>query len=121
MEFEKSIFRVHERLLQGSPKVKTFLAFTECLFFGLTVFNLVNLILFHRLFVDRNHELKTAIETQMKTYFYQQYDLALYYNQTLTNSTTVSHILPRLHYLDLPVLPLNYSDETGEFLYDNRT
>ena len=72
MEFERSIFRVHERVLKG-PRVYTFLSQCQTLFFVLFVLNLVNLLLYHHHFVGRNDILKPMIEEQMKGYFYRQY------------------------------------------------
>ena len=61
MEFEKSIFRVHDRLLRG-PNVKKCLLYTECLFLILTIFSMTTFIVFHNLYIDKNDVLKPMIE-----------------------------------------------------------
>jgi hypothetical protein len=97
MEFEKSIFRVHEKLLRG-PRSKPFIAGIEKVFGVLSVFSLVNFLIFHYLYIDSNDILKSAIETQMRPFFYEEYNM------------TGEH-----------TLPLNYTKDTGRFIYDNST
>jgi|MGYP000032023451 hypothetical protein len=57
MEFEKSIFRVHERILKG-PTTKDWLKNLHILFLVLAIFSLVNLVVMHSLFVDDRSVLK---------------------------------------------------------------
>lgn len=57
MEFEKSIYRVHERILKG-PTTKDWLKNLRILFLVLTLFSMVNLIVLHSLFVDDRSVLK---------------------------------------------------------------
>jgi hypothetical protein len=57
MEFERSIFRVHERLLRGQEK-KKYLENFQKVFFGLTIFSFLNFWMYHVSFVDKNDILK---------------------------------------------------------------
>lgn len=70
MEFERSIFRVHDKLLRG-PRSKALLTTIEKIFKFLTLLSLLNFLIMHNLYVDKNDILKPAIEQQMKPYFYQ--------------------------------------------------
>ena len=99
MEFERSIFRVHDKLLRG-PRSKDILGTIEKVFLFLTIYSLVNFLMFHYLYVDKNDILKSAIEQQMKPYFYDQYNISDEFMKTL---------------------PLNYTEDTGKFIFDNRT
>jgi hypothetical protein len=69
MEFERSIFRVHEKLLKGR-RTKDLLTIIERVFKFITLLSLLNFLLFHYNYVDKNDILKPAIETQLKPYFY---------------------------------------------------
>ena len=73
MEFEKSLFRVHDRLLRGPVKTKRLIGCCETFFLVMIMWNLLNLITFHHLFINRNVELKNQMEETLKPYFYDQY------------------------------------------------
>ena len=108
MEFERSIFRVHERVLQG-PEAKKWLARLLWFFAILTLYSIANLVLFHSTFVKDRSVLVPAIEEQLKPYFYQEYE-------------KLANVTPQQpwHYESFPNLPLNYSTRTGKFMFDNR-
>jgi hypothetical protein len=57
MEFERSIFRVHDRLLKGVEK-KKYLEYAQKFFLALSAFSLLNFVIYHNLYVDRNDILK---------------------------------------------------------------
>ena len=72
MEFERSLFRVHERILRGKTP-KRIIWCLEVFFLLLTLFSLTALVMFHQSYVDKNDILKPAIEEQLKAYFYKNY------------------------------------------------
>ena len=74
MEFERSVFRVHERFLKG-PNVKSCLQKTYLFFLGMTVLSLVNFVIFHNMFVSNHTALKQQIENQLKPFFWKQIEM----------------------------------------------
>ena len=61
MEFERQLFKVHERLLKLRG-ASTCLLMTQIVFFALTVFFSANLYLSHTTFVNKNHILREQME-----------------------------------------------------------
>ena len=57
MEFERQVFRVHERVLSVKG-ASTCLLITQCIFLILTLFFAYNLQQMHSLFVNKNEYLK---------------------------------------------------------------
>lgn len=57
MEFERSIFRVHDKLLRGQEK-KRWLNNLQRFFLCMTIYSLMNFILYHKNFVNKNDILK---------------------------------------------------------------
>ena len=57
MEFERSIFRVHDRLLRGLEK-KKYLDYAQKFFLALSAFSFLNFIIYHNMYVDKNDILK---------------------------------------------------------------
>ena len=57
MEFERSIFRVHDRLLRGAEK-KQYLVIAQKVFMWLTAISMMHFLIYHHLFVDKNDILK---------------------------------------------------------------
>jgi hypothetical protein len=106
MEFERSIYRVHDRILRG-PNTSSCLTKLTWFFFALTVFSIFNLYVLHTYYVDDNEVLKAAMEEQLKPYFYKEY-------AKLMNHT----VDPKATFEDSPILPLNYSTATGKFMFD---
>ena len=79
MEFERSIYRVHERMLAGQnvkPCLRGF-KLTMLIFLAVSIYNL---FLFHGLFVGKRDFLKNEIEKQLKPYFYSEYEKLRTYN-----------------------------------------
>ena len=97
MEFERSIFRVHDRMMRGNSSQKLFTILVR-VFSVFTVTSLCNFLIFHNLYVDKNDILKSAIEQQMKPYFYEK--LGAPEGQTFS---------------------LNYTEDSGQFIFDNST
>jgi uncharacterized membrane protein len=121
MEFERSMFRVHEKLLKGN-KQKCFLWFLQLVFFLFTVFSFVTLSLYHRLYVDSNSILKPQIEDQLRAYlhksqmahFGQMPHKIIEINQQnfsyLVRYSILDESLYDLNFGLLNPIPLNYSD-----------
>lgn len=106
MEFERSVYRVHERCLR-SPSTKKCLNFLLTAFVFNVIINLLCLVLFHSMFVNDNSILKRNIEEQLKPYFYKE--------------------LGRIHNVSFganldtfPTLSLNYTSD-AKFVFDNTT
>ncbi len=106
MEFERSIFRVHDRLLRGGDKVKNCLKNFLMIFFFLWMFSALNFLLYHFKFVNDSSILKPQMEQQLKAYFHDQYS-----NETREWK----------EYEELPLISLNYTNETRAFIFDNTT
>jgi len=64
MEFERGIYRVIERTLKAGPNrhSKTVITGCQAFLFGLTVWNIMNLYMYHSLVVDQNSALKQGME-----------------------------------------------------------
>ena len=73
MEFERQLFRVHERLLKLRG-ASTCLLMTQIVFFTLTVFFLMNFYLSHATLVNKNHILREQMESQLQIFFHHEYD-----------------------------------------------
>ena len=117
MEFERSIYRVHERLLKGANTKSCLNKLT--IFFGvMTIFSLVNLCLFHSMFVDDNSVLKKAIEHQLKPYFYKQMELRDHLSQGGNENDTIAFSHTDDQYRAMPEMKLNYSKSNGKFIFD---
>lgn len=64
MEFERSIFRMHERLLltRSCPKIVTIVQRLSCAIFA---YLLVSFVIYHKLYVNQSSILQSAIEDQL--------------------------------------------------------
>ena len=64
MEFERAIFRMHERILQGNSAANCINIFQKaCCFY--TVLVILNFVAYHKLYVNNSEHLTKAIEDQI--------------------------------------------------------
>lgn len=62
MEFERSIFHMHERFLLNSS-AKTVLTVTKWASLVVSIVTFLHFVAYHRLYANRGHILKSAIES----------------------------------------------------------
>ena len=115
MEFEKSLFRVHDRLLRGKSSL-TCIKRLQLWFLILTIFSLVNLCIMHSNFVDTRSILKTEMEQQLKPIINREQDRSSYLE--LNGNLTGFEYQSTETYMKMPPVKFNYSNTTGEFQYD---
>lgn len=118
MEFERSIFRVHEKMLK-QQNCKKCLHRTQIVFGVLTVFSIFNLLMMHGVYVHKRDVLKDQIEEQLKPYFYKQYEVL---NSVLDHNTDMESFYKMKKkimsvqndhkYYNLPKISLNYTEHT---------
>lgn len=81
MEFERSIFRMHERVLQ-SRKCPMMTKFFRRVFCAAFFYLLLAWILYHKLYVGKNEQLITAIEDQLlSSYSSERYQHLSYHEK----------------------------------------
>ena len=132
MEFERSMFRIHEKLLKG-PRNKKVLFCLEGLCGVLTLASLACLLISHFMFVNKSDILKPAIETQLNAYFHKLYaarngnipheiaSIELKEKSYLVKYSIKDKNLYDVDYSSMPQLSLNYSETTGAFIMDNKS
>lgn len=136
MEFERQAFRFHQKLLIR-PATKHILSFLTFIVFCNLTFEVINLSIMHYTFVDRNHILKSAIESQLQTTMHRerfrieeehrQFEKTMSeINDTLANKTNATapssfDYVSKINTVDFskkPMIPLKYHKKRGWFLYD---
>lgn len=118
MEFERSVFRVHERFLKG-PKVRSCLEKATFFFAVMTAFTLFNFVVYHWMYVSSNTVLREQIEIQLKPFFWREIERRDL--ESRNESTEQLDALPDEHFSKRPRISLNYTSSSAKFIFDNST
>ena len=123
MEFERSIYRVYDRLLSGED-TKKWLRRIKVVFLFFTLLALANLILFHYLYIGKRDFLKSQIEKQLKPYFYSEYEKQHIWTTDKKKFRQIYKYGKKKKengkYENMPILPLNFTSTSGQFIFDEK-